>query len=191
MWFSSQANYPLLFLGSFLTFPVRESNCQSANSNERAENVLFPRRKLQFCRRAELCEKTYEWFTGALSAGVAKRSESTVTVDRIKNSEKSATPAGQRWDHRHKNGRYQMDGWMTDGGMNGWTFLECKICNEIDQSSFVFSLFLQRGAGPHKKCMWTQLVEQSRNCTKTIRVERFGDLNVGYLVFACTFMLWK
>lgn len=54
MWFSSQANYPLLFLGSFLTFPVREANCQSANSNERAQDVLFPRRKLVLQTRRAL-----------------------------------------------------------------------------------------------------------------------------------------
>lgn len=72
----------------------------------------LPAEKLQFCRRAELCEKTYEWFTGALSAGVAKRSESAVTVDRIGTVRKARHLLARGGSSRHKSGRYQMDGGM-------------------------------------------------------------------------------
>lgn len=80
-----------------------------------------------------------------------------------------------------------------DGGMDGWmgVLRVLKLAMKLTSPHLCF--YFSRGVQVHtkKKHMWTQLVEQSRNCTKTIRVERFGDLNVGYLVFVCTFILWQ
>lgn len=81
-----------------------------------------------------------------------------------------------------------MDGGM-DGSMDGWTFLLCKHRNDIDQSSFVFSLFLQSDAGPHchkKACGHTAGREQIRYCTKTVRVER-SDFEC-WLFGICTYI---
>lgn len=85
---------------------------------------------------------------------------------------------------RHKSGRYQLDGWMEgwrDEWMNVLRVLKLAMNLTSPHLCFYFYRGVQVHTHTHKKKtnMWTQLVEQTRNCTKTIRVERFG----GYLVF--------
>lgn len=115
MWFCSQANYPLLFLSSFLTFPVRhEPNCHSADSEVHAEEVLFPRRKLQFADTQSFV-KTYKRFTGALSAGVARE----VTI-----WQSPLTASGQQREKHYtcwpEVGSADMSVAITSGWMDGW-----------------------------------------------------------------------
>lgn len=106
MWFCSQANYPLLFLSSFLTFPVRhEPNCHSADSKVHAEKVLFARRKLQFCRHAEFCENFLAVYWSCQQGWQGGRNL-TVTVDRIRATARKALHLLARGGiSRHESGK--------------------------------------------------------------------------------------
>ena len=170
----------LLFLSSFLSFPVRhESNCHSADSRK---TPLSPQRA-RVVQTGRALWRVTSRFAGVVSARVARWSDS-VTVDPMGATARQALPllarggiSRQASGKRHRDGC--MDGWKGDVPSVQklqWYWPCHGLC----------CLYFYRAVQVHtsQKSMWTQLVEnRAGTVQKTIRVEKseFWTLVIWYL----------